>query len=259
MAGAKQRFIDRGEFGPVRFAPMTGVDILFGFLGGLLSCLTPEALLLLPLALAVAGGAGRASVIATAVGLGLSLVLTGLLAGSLGPGFGFEATLFRRIVCAVLVLQGIALMSAALVDQYRSFTGGHGSMFDRSGATGVGGALRRLLLALFIGANWIPQIGPALGKASLMAADIRNSGLALAVLFAYGVGAAIPWIVVGRVIRFVLHPFAGGVLHGMAGQRLLGLSLLAVAVLGSTGLDITMANWLSPKLPAWSARLSTRF
>jgi cytochrome c-type biogenesis protein len=238
---------------------MTGVDILFGFLGGLLSCLTPEALLLLPLSLAVAGGAGRAGVIATALGLGLSLVLTGLLAGSLGPGFGFEATLFRRIVCAVLVLQGIALMSAALVDQYPLFTGGHRSMFEQSGATSLGGALRRLLLALFIGANWIPQIGPALGKASLMAADIRNSGLALGVLLAYGAGAAIPWIVVGRIIRFVLRPFAGGVLHGIAGQRLLGLSLFAVAIVGSTGLDITMAHWLSPKLPAWTYKASTRF
>jgi cytochrome c-type biogenesis protein len=238
---------------------MTAADIMLGLLGGVLSCLTPETLLLLPLALAVAGGAGRANMIATAVGLGLSLVVTGLLAGSLGHGFGFEATLFRRIVCAVLVLQGIALMSAALVDHYPMFTGGHGSMFDRSGGTSVGSALRRLLLALFVGANWIPQIGPTLVKASLMAADIRNSGLALGVLFAFGVGAAIPSILLGCILRFVLRPFAGGVLHGLAGQRLLGLSLFAVAILGSTGLDITMANWLNPKLPAWAHKLSTTF
>ena len=92
-------------------------------------------------------------------------------------------------------------------------------MFDRpGGGSSVGSALRRLLLALFIGANWIPQIGPTLVKASLMAADIRNSGLALGVLFAFGVGAAIPWILLGRILRLLLRPFGGGVLHGMAGQ-----------------------------------------
>jgi len=247
---------DRNDTGP---AKMTPADMVLGLLGGVLSCLTPETFLLLPLALAVAGGAGRANMLATAVGLGLSLVVTGLLAGSLEPGFGFEATLFRRIVCAVLVLQGIVLMSATLIGHYPMFTGGQGSVFDRSEGASVGSALRRLLLALFIGANWIPQIGPTLVKASLMAADIRNSGLALGVLFAFGVGAAVPWILLGCILRLVLRPFAGGVLHGMAGQRLLGLSLFVVAIVGSTGLDGAMAHWLNPKLPAWIVKLSTAF
>jgi cytochrome c-type biogenesis protein len=238
---------------------MTAADIVLGLLSGVLSCLTPETLLLLPLALAVAGGSGCANMIATALGLGLSLVVTGLLAGSLSPNFGFEAALFRRIVCAVLVLQGIALVSATLIDHYPTFTGGRGSMFDRSGEASVGGPLRRLLLALFIGANWIPQIGPTMVKASLMAADIRNSGLALGVLFAFGIGAAIPWILLGRVLRFGLIPFASGVLYGAAGQRLLGISLFAVAIVGSTDLDLVLAHWLNPKLPSWAHRLSTTF
>ena len=240
-------------------AHMTVADIMLGALSGVLSCLTPEALLLLPLMLAVAGGAGRANMIATALGLGLSLVVTGLLAGSLVPGFGFEATLFRRIVCAVLALHGMVLMSATLVGHYPTFTGGHGSVFDRPDSSSVGGALRRLLLALFIGANWIPQVGPAMVKASLMAADIRNSGLALGVLFAFGVGAAIPWILLGRVLRFWLYPGAAGVLHGTAGQRLLGFSLVAVAVVGSTGLDVAMTHWLDSRLPSWVHKLSTTF
>jgi cytochrome c biogenesis protein CcdA len=235
---------------------MTILDILFGFLGGILSCLTPEGLLLLPLALAVAGGAGRANMIMTAVGLGLSFVLAGLLAGTLEPGFGFEASLFRSIVCAVLVLQGIVLTSATLIEQNPLFTGGRVSMYERSGGTGSGAAFRRLLLALFVGANWIPQIGPTLGKASLMAADIRHSGLSLGVLFVFGVGAAIPWIVLGRIILFILRPFSEGVLHGMAGRRLLALSLFTVAILGSTGLDLAMEHWLNPQLPHWVQKLS---
>lgn len=238
---------------------MNVADIILGLLGRLLSFLTPETLLLLPLALAVAGGAGHANMIATAFGPGLSLVVTGLLAGSLGPGFGFEVTLFRGIVCAVLLLQGIVLTSPTLIAHYPMFTGGHGGMFDRSGETSAGGALRGLLLALFIAAIWIPQIRPTLIKAALMAADIRNSGMALGMLFAFGVGAATPWILLGGILRFVLRPIAGGVLHGTAGQRLLGLPLFAVAILGSTGLELPMTHWLGPKLPTWAHRLSTTF
>jgi cytochrome c biogenesis protein CcdA len=239
---------------------MSGIDIAFGFLAGIVSCLTPEALLLFPLALGAAGADGRASVIAPAVGLGLSLVLTGLLAGSLGLVFGFEAIWFRRVVCVLLVLQGIMLMSASMVERHPLLTGGLGGVFEAPGATSAGGAFRQFLLALFVGANWWrPAVGPILGKASLMAADTWNSGLALEVLFAFGLGAAVPWIVLGRIVRFVSRPFAGGVIHGMAGKRLLGLALLVVALLGISGQDMTVAHWLGALLPDWTRKLAITF
>ena len=89
---------------------MSAVDIVFGFLAGVVSCLTPEALLLLPLVLVAAGASSRVSMIAPAVGLGLSLVLTGIVAGSFGM-FGFDAFTLRRIVCAVLLLLSVTLRS----------------------------------------------------------------------------------------------------------------------------------------------------
>src|ERR1700722_16445289 len=163
---------------------MTPIDLAFGFLAGIVSCLTPAALLLLPLALGAAGAADRASKIAPAVGLGLALVLTGIAAGSLGI-LGLDATSFRRIVCGLMVLLAIALMSVSMVDRFPRLTGGHDSVFGASGAIQLGASFRLLLLALFVGANWLPLVGPTLGRASLMAADIWNSGLALAVLFAF--------------------------------------------------------------------------
>lgn len=229
-------------------------------MAGIVSCLTPEALLLVPLAFGAAGANGRAGTIALAVGLGLSMVLTGLIAGSLGMAFGFEAIWYRRLVCVLLILQGIALMSASLVERYSGLTGGHPGVFDAAPATPAGNVFRLLLLAFFVGANWWhPVLGPILGRATLMAADIWNSGLALGVLFAFGVGAAVPWILLGRILRFVSRPFAGGVLHGMAGKRLLGLTLLAVAVVGLSGEDIAIAHRLDAFLPDWTRKLAITF
>ena len=92
-----------------------------------------------------------------------------------------------------------------------------------------------------------------------MAADTWNSALALAILFVFGMRAAAPWIVLGRILRLVSRPFAGAVLDGMAGMRILGLALLVVAVLGSTGWDIAMAHGLDAMLPAWTGKLATTF
>ena len=52
---------------------MTYIDIAFGFLAGVVSCLTPQALLLLPLAFVAAGAVSRTNVIAPAFGLGFAL------------------------------------------------------------------------------------------------------------------------------------------------------------------------------------------
>ena len=237
---------------------MSAVDIVFGFLAGVVSCLTPEALLLLPLVLVAAGASSRVSMIAPAVGLGLSLVLTGIVAGSFGM-FGFDAFTLRRIVCAVLLLLSVTLMSASLAEQFSLFIGGHGSGFTASDTVPRGGAFRLLLLAVVVGANWIPLPGPILGKASLMSADVLNSGAGLAILFAFGAGAAVPWIVLGRVLRLLLRPVMGGLLRGMAGKRLLGLTLLVVAILGGSGLDLIMEHWLNGMLPDWTRKLALTF
>ena len=235
---------------------MTVFDIAFGFLSGIVSCLTPEALLLLPLLLCAAGAEGRASVLAPAVGLGLSLVLTGLVAGPFTTLTGID---FRLAACALLAVQGFVLMSASLTERFPRLTGGRGDIFESHGGRSSGRAFRLSMLAIFVGANWFPLVGPTLLRASAIAADIWYSGLALVVLFAFGVGAAAPLILAGRIIRLLLRPFAGGVLHGMAGKRLLGLTLVVVAIIGGTRFDLAINHWVGAMLPDWTRKLAMTF
>jgi cytochrome c-type biogenesis protein len=238
---------------------MSLIDIGFGVLAGVLSCLTPEAFLLCPLLLAAAGADDRPGLVALAVGLGLSLVLTGILAGTLGAAFGFEAVWLRRIACVLLLLQGMVLMSEALVARLPALTGGVDGGFFMPGMGPYGGAFRLLLLALLVGANWIPRVGETLGNATLMAADARDFGLALEILFGFGIGAALPWIVVGRAVRFLIPGGARSLLVGMGGKRLLGVALLVVGMLGISELDITVVHWINPMLPDWVSKLALEF
>ena len=242
---------------------VTPIDVASGFLEGILSCLTPEALLLLPLLPAAARAADRLSVIALAVGLGLSPVLTGVLAGSFGVVFGvslgLEATLLRRIVCAGLLLLGFALLSASMVERFPLLTGGRGGAFAAPGSSSRGAGFRRLLLGLLLGANWLPRAGPTLLKASLMAADTRNLALALGTLFMFGLAASLPWIVLGRIVRLLLRPLAAGAIDGMAAKRFLGLTLMMVAILGASGLELAMAHRIDTILPPWTGKLAVRF
>jgi cytochrome c-type biogenesis protein len=236
------------------------MDIVLGFLAGVVSCLTPEALLLLPLIPAAAGARNRLGVIALAVGLGLAQVLTGTLTSGSGAVFGVEAIWFREIVCGLLVLQGLILMRASTVERFATFTGGLGRVFASPGAAAFNSALRLMVLALFVGANWWhPAPAPMLMKANMMAAARINTIVAVAILFVFGMGAAAPWILVGRVIRLVMRPIGASGMEGMAGKRILGLTFLIVAVLGISGLDATLAHSLNAILPAWTKKMAVTF
>ena len=228
---------------------MTGLDVAFGFLAGIVSCLTPAALLLFPLFLGAAGAESRAGYIAVAIGLGLSLVLTGLAV------IGFEAVWLRRIVCILFAFEAFLLLSRTLMERAPFLTGGTGGGFER-----VSGHIpRMLLLGFFVGGNWIPEIGPTLGKASLMAADMRDPGIVFGILFVFGLGAAAPWIALGRIARLFLRRPLPRLIDGMTGKRLLGLTLLGVALLGATGGDMILAHHLDPLLPPWTKKLAVTF
>jgi len=237
---------------------MNAIDIALGFLAGIVSCVSPEALLLFPLIPAAAGADDRIGIVSIVLGSGLSMVLTGMLAVWFAAAFGVDAIWPRRFVCALLLLQGIALMSVSLVGRFSLLTGGHGRVFAIP-VSPLGNPFRLVLLALFVGANWIPPLGPTLGKASLMAAGTRNSLWAFGILFAFGLGAAAPWIAVGRIVRFSLRPVAAGRLEGMAGKRILGATFVIVAIVGITGLDVTMSHWLDAASPLWTRKLAVTF
>jgi hypothetical protein len=235
---------------------MMGMDIALGFLAGVVSCLTPGALLLLPLIPAAVGARDRLGVIALTIGLGLALVLT----GTVGSLFAFDAIMLRKIVCTLLLLQGMILMKASTVERFATITGGLGREFASPGGASLNRAFRLMVLALFVGANWLhPGQSPTLMKASLMVVARMNTAVAVGTLFAFGMGAAAPWILLGRIIRLGLRPVATGGMDGMTGKRILGVTFLIVAVLGISGLDATLAQSLNTILPAWTKKMAVTF
>jgi hypothetical protein len=158
----------------------------------------------------------------------------------------------------VVVAAGIALMSVSLVERFSLLTGGHGRVFATP-VSPFGNPFRMVLLAVLVGANWIPPLGAVLGKASLTAAGTRNSLWASGILFAFGFAASVPWIVVGRIVRLLLRPMAAGRLEGMAGKRILGATFVIVAILGMTGLDVTMTHLFDAAMPGWTRKLAVTF
>jgi len=238
---------------------MTAMDVGYTGLAGVLSCLTPEALLLFPIAFGAIGARGLLSALGAVLGAGLGFLAAGPLSAWLGDISGFGPIAVRWFCCLILGIEGMLLTNRAWTEEFALFTGGSGNDFRVPGGDPLDGVTRQFFLGLLTGGIWIPRVGPALGNASLMAADKYSNLMPLAALFLFGAGAALPWALLGRVLRIPVWLAARPVLEGMAGKRIMALVLLSIAAAGFAGIDATLVAQVDPLLPEWVRQMAMMY
>ena len=237
------------------------VSLGFGFVAGMLSTLSPCVLPILPLVLGPAMTVHRLGVVALTAGLVTSFVCVGLFVATIGFAAGLDGDVFRTISAVLLAVMGVVLLSGALQQRFAMAAGGVSNvgnrMIQRLTPTGLGG---QYVLGLLLGAVWSPCVGPTLGAASLLAAQGRDLSSVASVMVAFGLGTAVPLLVVGSLSRQALLHWRGRMMGaGKTGKLVLGGGALAVAALILTGTDHMLEGALVAASPAWLTELTTRF
>lgn len=233
----------------------------FGFLAGVLSTLSPCVLPVLPLVLGPAIAAHRFGVVALALGLVVSFVGVGMFVATVGFSIGLDADLFRDAAAVLLAAMGVFLLSSTLQQRFALATGGISGAGNRLmvgiSPSGVGG---QFTLGLLLGVVWSPCVGPTLGAASVLAAQGRDLTRVAAIMVAFGIGTAIPLLVVGTLSREVLGRWRGRLMQaGRAGKLTLGAAALILAAMILTGADRSLESILVGASPAWLTDVTTRF
>ncbi len=233
----------------------------FGFVAGMLSTLSPCVLPLLPLVLGPAMAIHRLGVAALAAGLVTSFVGVGLFVATIGFSAGLDGDVFRVISAVLLGIMGVVLLSGVLQQRFAVAAGGVSNLgnrlIQRLTPTGLGG---QFVLGLLLGAVWSPCVGPTLGAASVLAAQGRDLASVASVMVAFGLGTAVPLLVVGSLSRQALMRWRGKMMSaGKTGKMVLGGGALAVSALILTGTDHVLEGALVAASPAWLTDLTTRF
>ena len=222
------------------------------FLAGLVSCLSPCVLPVMPVyAGYVAGGTGAGwsggsgAAAATPIGsatwraVGFLLGFLGvfvLLWASVGLiGFTLLSTvpLFRQLTGVLIVAMGVLMM-----------TGRHPMLAvpGRLANVGRGGPL---LLGAGVAVGWTPCIGPTLGAILALAASAPTAGSGLLLLVAYSSGLAVPFL----AVLLALHRFRR--LAGWFAERrrlvdiVTGTMVAGVGILVFTGAFARLAGLFS--------------
>src|SRR5262245_28523877 len=231
------------------------------FLAGVLSTLSPCVLPLIPIVLAAAVSEHRWAPAALGLGLALSFVVVGLFVATIGFAVGLDTDLFRKVGAVLLIAMGAILAVPFFQSRFALAAGPVGNWAEtRLKGFSTAGLAGQFLLGLFLGIVWSPCVGPTLGAASVMAARSENLAQVALIMLVFGIGAALPLILIGLLSREALARWRGRLLATGQGARvIMGVVLVVAGLLVATGYDKRAETALLDASPAWLTELTTRF
>ena len=216
---------------------------------------------LLPIVLGAAASEHRFGPAALAAGVAVSFVAVGLFVATVGFSIGLDGEVVRRVAAVAMIVIGVVLMVPALQARVATAGGPVGNWVDQTfGGGPMSGLQGQFAMGLLLGAVWSPCVGPTLGAASVLAAQGKDIAAVGATMAVFGIGAALPLVVLGAVSRDVLIRWRQRMATaGQVMKQVLAVMLIAAGVLIVTGLDKALETYLVNASPAWLTSLTTRF
>jgi cytochrome c biogenesis protein CcdA len=236
-------------------------SMVLAFAAGVLSILSPCVLPILPIVLGAAASAERLGPLALAAGLALSFTAFGLFIATIGYAIGINADVLRYAAAVVVIALGLLLTLPRAQAQLAAASGPIANWTDRRfGARTGSGLSGQFGVGVLLGAVWSPCVGPTLGAASLLAAQGQNLLQVGAIMFVFGIGAALPLLLLGLLSREALARWRNRLMSaGQAAKAGLGIALIVIGAIVLTGYDKSVEAALVAASPAWLTDLTTRF
>lgn len=161
--------------------------ILFGFIAGAATALSPCVLPVLPVALSAGVTGGRSRPLGVVVGLALSFTFATVALVYLISALGLPDSLLRDIAIAVLIVFGACLLIPSLGDRLEALLSRLAPGGTRRGGDGFWSGL---LAGGGLGFVYAPCAGPILAGVITVSASQSFTAGRLAVALAYGIGSA---------------------------------------------------------------------
>src|SRR3954447_5644860 len=220
--------------------------ILFAFLAGIGTALSPCVLPVLPLALSAGATGGKRRPLGIVTGLAVSFTFVTVAFVYVIHWLGLPDDLLRNVAIVGLIGFGIALAVPALGDRLEGWLSRLvPASAARRGGEGFGSGL---LVGFGLGAVYTPCAGPILAGVITLSASQTFTAGRLATALAYGIGSAVALYFLmlgGRRLTRRLSKRSGRFQQG------LGAAMVVVAVLMAFSVDVRFQNAIASDLPSF--------
>lgn len=237
------------------------MDLLLGYLAGLLTLINPCVLPVLPIVLATALQTSRWGPLALAAGLCLSFVIVGIGVTAFGRAIGLSPEDVAYAGAVLMVAFGLTLLVPRLSFSFASATAGVAARadagIDQIDRTALSG---QFFAGLLLGVVWVPCVGPTLGGAIALASAGQSLPWAAAIMASFALGISSIILALGygaqsaiRARRDALRNFA------TTARPAMGIIFVLTGLVLFFDLQRIPEAWLIDHLPFWLQDLSVRF
>jgi cytochrome c biogenesis protein CcdA/thiol-disulfide isomerase/thioredoxin len=221
--------------------------ILFGFVAGAGTALSPCVLPVLPIALSAGATGGRRRPLGIVIGLAVSFTFATVALVYVISALGLPNDLMRKLAIAVLLVFGVTLMIPPLAARIEAAM----SRFaGRAGIAGGGGEgfWSGTAIGASLGLVYAPCAGPILAGVITVSASQSFTAGRLAVALSYGIGSAVVLYFLMLGGRRVTAPLAR---RGNGLQIAMGAVMVVVALAMAGNYDVRFQNKIASDLPGF--------
>ena len=235
---------------------MFDVTATGAFLAGLLSFLSPCILPMVPFYLSYLAGVSigemseggkispalrlRAVLAASIFAAGILTVFVGLGASAsiFGQALRDWFDVLRWLAAALIVVMGLHFLGWVRIPiLYRQLRAEPGQVADLS----LGGAY---VIGLAFAFGWTPCVGPVLAAILFTAAGTQTAGQGMALLFAYGIGMTLPFVLAAAFVGPFMRLMGRFRRHLGAVEKVMGAMLVLFGILiASNGMNV-IGQWM---------------
>jgi cytochrome c biogenesis protein CcdA/thiol-disulfide isomerase/thioredoxin len=221
--------------------------ILFGFIAGAATALSPCVLPVLPIALSAGATGGRRRPLGIVAGLAVSFTFATVALVYVISALGLPNDLLRKLAIVVLLGFGITLMIPPLAARLEAWISQFAS---RAGVAEVkgDGFWSGTAVGASLGLVYAPCAGPILAGVITVSASQSFSAGRLAVALSYGIGSAVVLYFLMLGGRKVVRPLAK---RGVGLQIAMGAVMVVVALAMLGNYDIRFQNHIASSLPSF--------
>jgi cytochrome c biogenesis protein CcdA/thiol-disulfide isomerase/thioredoxin len=227
--------------------------LLFSFFSGLSTILAPCIWPILPIVLASSTG-GKQKPLGISLGIVVTFTLATLGLSYLVRLIPFDPNILRWIAVGVIIFLGLMMIIpwfGAVIESWVSRLFGRFSF--KTANNGFGGGF---ITGLALGLVWAPCAGPILATIAVLAATQAVNLNIILMTLAYSIGAGLPLLLLTSLGQrlFSKTKFVSRYLGNF--QKLMGVIMIATAVLIIFGIDLKLAARLADIFPEYSSILT---
>lgn len=234
------------------------LNIGLAFVEGFGLIISPCILPILPIILAGSLESSKKRPIGIVVGFVFMFALFTFFSRKLVQYSGIDLTLIRHISYVLLALFGVVMLSSVLTEKFARLTqklGNTGSSLSANNPQG--GFFSGIIFGALVGLIWTPCAGPILAAVIVQTVIQTTSLSSFFVILAFGIGAAIPMLIIALFGRKMMNRFSFFKKHTELFRKVLGVIIIASVgyMIYSEGATVSFAGSENASTQSQSAQL----